>query len=256
MTDTLLINEVYLSIQGESTLAGLPCVFVRLTACNLRCSYCDTAYAFTEGKRLSLGQILTEVNQLATPYLGKSATANLGKALPSGAPGRLPLVELTGGEPLLQAGSLELMQSLCSEGFTVLLETSGALDIGPVDPRVRRIMDLKCPSSGESARNRWENLQHLKGSDEVKFVIATWEDYHWAKDQISLHGLDQVCPLLFSWASPLLPHQQDPSLNLVEQGQKAISRRELVQSLIADALPVRFQLQIHKFVWPPDQRGV
>src|SRR6266700_3782123 len=155
MADTLVINEVYLSLQGESTFAGLPCIFVRLTACDLRCSYCDTAYAFTEGDKQSLSEVCDEVNRLARPF---RTTAGVGSQ-------RLPLVELTGGEPLLQKNSLPLMRMLCDAGFTVLLETSGAHDIGVVDPRVHRIMDLKCPSSGEVERNRFENLAHLKKTD-------------------------------------------------------------------------------------------
>src|SRR5439155_4200377 len=134
MSEALAINEVYLSLQGESTFAGLPCIFIRLTACNLRCSYCDTAYAFTEGQKKSLAEIMAEVSRLATAFHSKS-------------PVKLPLVELTGGEPLLQKNSLPLMKALCDEDFTVLLETSGAHDISAVDPRVRTIMDLKCPSS-------------------------------------------------------------------------------------------------------------
>ena len=148
------------------------------------------------------------------------------------------------------------MKSLCDHGFTVLLETSGALDIAPVDPRVRRVMDLKCPSSGEVDRNRWENLAHLKSTDEIKFVIGTQEDYGWAKEQIATHRLTAICPLLFSWITPLQPHQQDKSLKKVPAGQTPISRRELVEKIMADALPVRFQLQMHKFIWEPDQRGV
>jgi len=148
------------------------------------------------------------------------------------------------------------MKSLCGDGFIVLVETSGALDIAPVDPRVHRIMDLKCPSSGEVGRNRWENLQQLKGTDEIKFVIGTQEDYDWAKDQIAKHRLEALCPLLFSWVSPLQPHQQDKSLKRIPVGQTPISRQELVEKIIADALPVRFQLQMHKFIWPADQRGV
>jgi len=165
MSETLVVNEIYASLQGESTWAGLPCVFVRLTACNLRCSYCDTAYAFTEGKRRSLEEVVAEVRRLAAPYAHGSEAE------------RLPLVEITGGEPLLQAGVLPLMRQLCDEGYTVLIETSGAHDISAIDPRVRRIMDLKCPSSGEESRNRWENLGQLRRTDEIKFVIGTWEDY-------------------------------------------------------------------------------
>jgi 7-carboxy-7-deazaguanine synthase len=242
VSDTLIINEIYLSLQGESTFAGLPCVFIRLTACDLRCSYCDTAYAFTEGKKRSLGEIQTEVNRLATPFRGKNQ--------------KLPLVELTGGEPLLQKNSLLLMTSLCDAGFTVLLETSGAHDISRVDPRVRRIMDLKCPSSGESERNRWENLQHLKSTDEIKFVMGTIEDYEWAKEKIVEYKLDRICPLLFSWVHPLAPEQQHASLKKVPSGQTPISRQELADRIIADALPVRFQVQLHKVIWPPEKRGV
>jgi 7-carboxy-7-deazaguanine synthase len=247
MSDTLVINEIYLSLQGESTFAGLPCIFIRLTACDLRCSYCDTAYAFTEGKKVSLENIRAEVMRLAKPFSNRQ---------PSTLNPRLPLIELTGGEPLLQKNSLPLMQQLCDDGFTVLLETSGAHDISPVDPRVRRIMDLKCPSSGEVGRNRWENLPHLKRTDEIKFVIGTVEDYAWARQQIAQHRLEVVCPLLFSWVHPLAPEQQNKSLKSVPPGQTPVSRRKLAEIIIADALPVRFQVQMHKIIWPPEQRGV
>ena len=169
---------------------------------------------------------------------------------------RLPLVELTGGEPLLQKHSLGLMTLLGDEGFAVLLETSGAHDVSQVDPRVHRIVDLKCPSSGEVARNRWENLDHLRGKDEIKFVIGTAEDYAWAKQQITDRQLAAICPLLVSWASPLTPAQRDKSLKRVPEGQSPISRTELAERIIADALPVRFQVQMHKVVWSPDARGV
>ncbi len=244
MSESLVINEIYLSLQGESTWAGLPCVFVRLTACNLRCSYCDTAYAFTEGKRTALADTLRRVQELAAPF----------QSAPGGQ--RLPLVELTGGEPLLQKASLALMRALCDAGFTVLLETSGALEISAVDPRVHRIMDLKCPSSGESGRNRWENIPALKAGDEVKFVIGAQEDYDWARKVLAEHNLPKICPCLFSWVSPLQPHQQDKSLQPVPAGLTPITRAQLAEKIIADALPVRFQLQMHKFIWPPDQRGV
>ena len=244
MADTLTVNEIYVSLQGESTLAGLPCVFVRLTACNLRCSYCDTAYAFSEGGKQSLAEILEAVRHLAAPFAHRQAGP------------KLPLIELTGGEPLLQPNALPLMRALCDEGFTVLIETSGAHDISKVDPRVRRIMDLKCPSSGEAARNRLENIEHLKATDEVKFVIGTQEDYDWAKEQIEKHGLEKICPLLFSWVQPLAPEQQHPSLKSVPAGMTPISRRELAEKIVTDALPVRFQLQMHKFIWPTEQRGV
>jgi len=292
VSDTLVINEIYLSLQGESTFAGLPCIFIRLTTCDLRCSYCDTAYAFTDGKKQSLAKICAEVQKLAAPFFGRflsltpgfsrvgkperfeavSTASSMQKTAeavethdvsPSTGlkPGanetmRLPLVELTGGEPLLQKNSLPLMKWLCDDGFTVLLETSGAHDILPVDPRVRRIMDLKCPGSGEAGRNRWENLKHLKATDEIKFVIGTVEDYEWAKQKIAGHKLHVVCPLLFSWVHPLAPEQQNKSLKPVPVGQTPISRRELAERIIADALPVRFQVQMHKIIWPAKQRGV
>ena len=247
MSDTLVVNEIYLSLQGESTFAGLPCIFIRLTACDLRCSYCDTAYAFTEGKKKALEDILTEVKKMAEPFSNsKLKTQN----------SKLPLVELTGGEPLLQKNSLPLMKQLCDDGFTVLLETSGAHDISKVDPRVRRIMDLKCPSSGEVERNRFENIAHLKTMDEIKFVIGTLEDYEWAKKQIAKYNLEKICPLLFSWVHPLAPEQQNKSLKKVPVESTPISRRELAEKIITDALPVRFQIQQHKIIWPPEQRGV
>jgi 7-carboxy-7-deazaguanine synthase len=240
VSETLTVNEIYLSLQGESTFAGLPCIFVRLTACNLRCSYCDSAYAFTEGRKLALEYIHSEIERLARPF----------------APSTLPLVELTGGEPLLQKNALPLMKRLCDAGYTVLLETSGAHDISVVDPRVRRIMDLKCPSSGEVERNRWENLPHLKNTDEIKFVVGTVEDYAWVKEQIAQHKLAAICPLLVSWVHPLAPEQQDKSLKKVPAGQTPISRLQLVENIIGDALPVRFQAQLHKIIWSPEQRGV
>ena len=259
MADTLIVNEIYLSLQGESTFAGLPCIFVRLTACNLRCSYCDTAYAFTEGKKQELAEVRAEVLLLAKPFVSadlKSRTGASSNPPPHVGGFRLPLVELTGGEPLLQPNALSLMQQICDDGFTVIVETSGALDIAKVDSRVRRIMDLKCPSSGEVGRNRFANLPHLKATDEIKFVIGTVEDYEWAKQQIATHKLDVICPLLMSWVQPLRPEQQDKSLKQVPAGQTPIGRKELVERIMADALPVRFQAQLHKIIWPPEQRGV
>jgi len=247
VSETLVVNEIYLSLQGESTFAGLPCVFIRLTACDLRCTYCDTAYAFTEGKKMILPAILQKVRELAAPFRYS------GLRTPNSA---LPLVELTGGEPLLQKNSLPLMQQLCDDGFTVLLETSGAHDISEADPRVHRIVDLKCPSSGEVERNRTENIPFLKSTDEIKFVIGTVEDYEWAKRQITIHKLDAVCPLLFSWVHPLAPEQQHKALKKVPSGLTPISRQDLAEKIIADALPVRFQVQMHKVIWPPEQRGV
>jgi 7-carboxy-7-deazaguanine synthase len=250
MSDALVVNEIYLSLQGESTFAGLPCVFVRLTGCDLRCSYCDTAYAFAEGTRRSVEEVRAEVQRLAQPYQMRSAECGLQNGE------KLPLVELTGGEPLLQPNSRELMQALCDEGFTVLLETSGAHDISGVDPRVRRIMDLKCPSSGESSRNRLGNLRHLKSTDEIKFVIGTLEDYDWARQLINEHRLAGVCPLLFSWVHPLAPEQRHQALKPVPAGQHPIGRGELAEKIVADALPVRFQVQLHKIIWAPEARGV
>ena len=247
MSDTLVVNEIYLSLQGESTFAGLPCIFIRLTACDLRCSYCDTAYAFTAGKKRTLAEILAEVRRQAASFSdSKSKIQN----------SKLPLVELTGGEPLLQKKSLALMKSLCDDGFTVLIETSGAHDISRIDPRVHRIMDLKCPASGEVERNRFENIAHLQATDEIKFVIGTVEDYAWAKQQIATHQLDSICPLLFSWVHPLTPEQQNKVLKKVPAGLTPITRRDLAETIIADALPVRFQIQQHKIIWPPEQRGV
>lgn len=247
MSATLVVNEVYLSLQGESTFAGLPCVFIRLTACNLRCSYCDTAYAFTEGKKWLAEDVITRVHALAAPYQS---------AAPLACSPRLPVIELTGGEPLLQPGVLPLMQRLCDDGFTVLIETSGAHDISGIDARVRRIVDLKCPSSGEVARNRFDNLPHLKAGDELKFVIGTVEDYEWARMQLAEHRLAGRCDVLFSWVAPLSPEQRDKSLKSVPPGQTPMTRKELAERIIADALPVRFQLQMHKVIWPPEQRGV
>jgi 7-carboxy-7-deazaguanine synthase len=266
LSDTLNINEIYSSLQGESTFAGLPCVFIRLTACNLRCSYCDTAYAFTEGRAMPLPEIIARVDELASPFRGAHAPsraaghapwpASSPPVNPPAAEPNLPLIELTGGEPLLQKKSLPLMKSLCDAGYTVLLETSGALDIAAVDPRVRRIMDLKCPSSGEVERNRWQNVPLLQPADEIKFVIGTAQDYDWAREQLAARQLAGICPVLFSWVSPLRPGQQDKSLKNVPPGQTPITRRQLVEKIIADALPVRFQLQLHKFIWPGDERGV
>ena len=213
---TLTINEIYFSVQGESTWAGMPCVFVRLTFCDLRCTYCDTEYAFYEGKKLTLDEIVNSV-------LGYDC----------------PLVEVTGGEPLLQKNVLPLMTLLADAGRTVLLETSGAHDISKVDPRVHRIMDLKTPGSGEVERNLLANIEHLTQRDEVKFVIGSREDYEWSRTQLRQHGLAERCrAVLFS---PIFGR---------------IDPREIVEWILADNLPVRFQLQMHKFIWTPTQRGV
>jgi 7-carboxy-7-deazaguanine synthase len=217
--DTLTINEIFYSIQGESTFAGQPCVFVRLTGCDLRCTYCDTEYAFYEGRRRTFGEIVAEV-------------------------ARHPcrLVEITGGEPLLQKRVHELMTRLCDLDYTVLIETSGAHDIGAIDPRVHRIMDLKTPGSGEVARNRMANLELLGPRDEVKFVIGSEEDYAWASGQVraGMPGwADRVNAILFS---PVFGK---------------ITPLDLATRVLADGLPkVRMQLQMHKLIWEPNQRGV
>jgi 7-carboxy-7-deazaguanine synthase len=242
MADALVINEIYLSLQGESTFAGWPCVFIRFTGCDLRCSYCDTPYAFSEGQRIALEQILAKVDQLAIPYPRHRT--------------RLPLVELTGGEPLLQPGSLTLMSRLCNAGYTVLLETSGAHDIQPVDSRVHRIVDLKCPSSGEMERNRWSNLDGLKSGDEIKFVLASQEDYAWACGVLRERNLAARCPVLFSWASPAPADVASPQLKPFPANHTRITRRELAERVIADALSVRFQVQMHQVIWPAERRGV
>ncbi|MFL6528273.1 MAG: radical SAM protein [Chthoniobacterales bacterium] len=213
---TLTVNEIYVSIQGESTWAGERCVFVRLTFCDLRCSYCDTEYAFYEGRKQTLSEIVSAVESFDCP-----------------------LVEITGGEPLLQKNVLPLMATLCDAGHTVLLETSGAHDISLVDRRVHRIMDLKTPGSGEVGRNRFENIEQLSERDEVKFVIGSREDYEWSREQLRRFDLaSRVRAVLFS-----------PIFGRIEPQQ-------IVDWIVEDKLPVRFQLQMHKFIWPPTQRGV
>jgi len=215
-TVTLTINEIYRSIQGESTWAGLPCVFVRLTFCDLRCSYCDTAYAFYAGSKMTLPEIIARVLAF-----------------------ECSLVEITGGEPLLQRNVLPLMKELCDLGKTVLIETSGAHDISEIDPRVHRIMDLKTPGSGESKRNRYENIAHLAPRDEVKFVIGSREDYLWSKQKLAEFSLLERCgTVLFS---PIFGR---------------IDPREIVDWMLEDNLKVRFQLQMHKFIWAPETKGV
>ena len=204
--------------------------------CNYKCVYCRTGNEGALYGDLAFAEYL----RMARVLVGMGITK----------------VRLTGGEPLLQKNSLPLMTTLCGAGFTVLLETSGAHDIAPVDPRVRRIMDLKCPSSGEAARNRWENLPHLKGTDEIKFVVGTFEDYEWTKKAIKDHQLAAICPLLVSWVHPLAPEQKHKSLKAVPAGQTLITRQQLAETIVADALPVRFQVQLHKLLWPPEMRGV
>lgn len=228
-TDTLKINEIFYSIQGESTRAGLPCVFVRLTACHLRCTYCDTEYAFHEGTRRSLDQILDQVTRIAP---------------------RCRLAEITGGEPLLQPAVHPLMSALADRGYTVLLETSGACDISPCDHRVIRIMDLKTPGSGEAHRNHWPNLDHLTPRDEIKFVLTSREDYQWARDIITRHNLpDRVAAVLLS---PV--HETPPGHDI--PGSTGLPLRDLAQWLLEDNLHARIQTQLHKLIYDPTARGV
>jgi 7-carboxy-7-deazaguanine synthase len=211
----LRINEIYHSIQGESTKAGLPCTFIRLTYCNLRCTYCDTAYAFYEGKEMSFDEILSEVRKFDCR-----------------------LVEITGGEPLFQKECLDLMKLLGDEGFEVMLETGGSLPIQNIDERVKIIMDLKCPSSGMVKKNLYDNIAYLKPTDEVKFVIGTREDFEWTKDILKQYNLTNICSVLFS---------------IVFSKLEPVT---LVEWILQDKLDVRFQLQMHKFIWEPTAKGV
>ena len=210
------VNEIFLSIQGESTWAGLPCVFVRLTGCNLRCTWCDTAYAFYEGHQMSVADVVAKVDSLGCG-----------------------LVEITGGEPLLQPGVHPLIATLLERSYEVMIETSGERDISTLDSRVIRIVDLKCPGSGESARNLWSNLEHLAARDEVKFVLCDRRDYEWARDAILTHRLnDRVNAVLLS-----------PVFGQLEPA-------DLAAWILDDRLPVRMQLQMHKHIWSPTARGV
>ena len=212
----LLIHEIYLSVQGESTFAGLPCVFVRTAVCDSRCRWCDTPHAFNQGERMNRAAVLGRVRGFDCP-----------------------LVEITGGEPLLQAEVFPLMTELCGAGKTVLLETSGARDVSEVDPRVHIIMDLKCPDSGESHRNRWANLDALKPTDQIKFVIASRRDWDWAASAIRERHLDERFICLASCVFG------------------AVQPVELVAWLLESGLPrVRIQLQMHKYIWEPTKRGV
>lgn len=217
----LRVTEIFHSIQGESTWAGAPCTFIRLTGCPLRCVWCDTEYSFHGGEKMTLDAIIDRVREIGTP-----------------------VVEITGGEPLIHRNAFVLAERLLDEGFTVLVETSGAVDVVPLDARAHRIMDLKCPASGESARNLWSNLEHLTERDEIKFVVADRGDYEWARSAIREHGLDDrvragtLRALLFS-----------PVWDAVEW-------RDLAQWILDDRLPARFQLQLHKLVWGANVPGV
>ncbi|MDD1606040.1 MAG: 7-carboxy-7-deazaguanine synthase QueE [Methylococcaceae bacterium] len=208
MTHSLRITEIFYSLQGESNTVGLPTVFIRLTGCPLRCVYCDTAYAFTGGKKIPLTEIIAEVAQYGCKY-----------------------VTVTGGEPLAQPACLELMTQLLDKGHIVSLETSGALDVSAVDPRVIKVMDIKTPSSGEVDKNLYANIDHLTAHDQIKFVIGNDKDYHWSKATLTEYDLLNRCEILFS---PVMG-QQNPT--------------ELAEKILSDRLPVRFQIQLHKLLW-------
>ena len=212
---TLIINEIFHSIQGESSRMGCPCVFVRLTYCNIRCSYCDTEYAFYEGREMTIAGVM----EIVRAYQCK-------------------LVEITGGEPLFQTNVHELLKQLCDEGFEVLIETGGSLDISHIDSRVKRIIDFKCPSSNMTKMNLWDNVSHLKARDEVKFVIGNRDDYEWSKQMIFDHQLGQRCSILMA---------------VVFNGLEPV---HLVEWILEDKLNVRFQLQMHKYIWSPETKGV
>jgi len=212
---SVVVNEVYASIQGESSYAGLPCVFVRLTGCNLRCIYCDTEYAFYDGERRTVTNVADQVRGLG-----------------------IALVEITGGEPLLQKDCVVLAQRLLNSGLTVLIETSGALAIDTLPPGVIRIMDIKCPSSSESGKMDWSNIDHLTSRDEVKFVIGNRDDYEWARQVIKQHDLPRKCSILISTVFGSVPP------------------KDVAGWMLEDKLPARFQLQMHKYIWDPKDRGV
>lgn len=212
----LTVNEIFHSIQGESSHAGRPCVFVRLTGCNLRCAWCDTAYAFDEGRSISVDDVVGAVEAYDCP-----------------------LVEITGGEPLLQPDVYPLMNRLLGAGKTVLLETGGQIDISDVPAAVVKVLDVKCPGSGEATRNAWGNLERLAGHDEVKFVIRDRADYEFARDVLRRHGLERRCAAV-----------------LLSPVHRVLEPRELAAWSLADRLPVRVQVQLHKYVWGDDARGV
>jgi 7-carboxy-7-deazaguanine synthase len=208
LQQTLRITEIFHSLQGETSRVGLPTVFVRLTGCPLRCGYCDTAYAFHGGTTLTLEHVVAEVGRYGTRY-----------------------VTVTGGEPLAQKNCLPLLSTLAERGYSVSLETSGALDLSKVDPRVSRIVDIKTPGSGEVSRNRWENLEYLNPRDEIKFVLCSEQDYVWAREALTERRLDRICPVLFS-----LAHGE-------------IDAARLAEWILRDRLPVRMQVQLHKVLW-------
>jgi 7-carboxy-7-deazaguanine synthase len=231
----MIITEIFKSIQGEGTRAGLPCIFVRLTGCNLRCTWCDTAYAFHGGKKMSVEEVLARVDALAGRGEGML-----------GAQASVPLVELTGGEPLLQEEVYPLAEKLVAAGYTVMIETSGERFVGKLPRVVIKIVDVKCPDSGEPDTFEMRNLEALSENDEVKFVLSTRRDYEFAREFISQHRLEgRVKQVLFS------PVFEDP------QGKwPGLEPRTLVEWILADGLPVRLGLQLHKFIWDPATKGV
>lgn len=229
---TIYINELFYSLQGESTYAGLPCVFIRLRGCHLRCNYCDTEYAFHEGDKRTIDRVIEQCFEL------------------TGGSNGCDLYEVTGGEPLLQRGVHPLMTKLCDLGKTVLIETSGACDIGTCDERVIRIMDLKTPGSGEVERNDWGNIDKLGLRDEVKFVLTSREDYDWMVKVLEKYDLvSRVNAVLVSAVNEVTP-------GLEIAGVPGLAVRDLAEWILADKLPVRFQTQLHKLVWDPMARGV
>ena len=211
----LKINEIYYSVQGESTHAGRPCIFIRLTFCNLRCTYCDTEYAFYEGKDMDIGDIMSEIQQWDCN-----------------------LVEVTGGEPLFQEECIDLLNELVISKYEVMLETGGSISISDVPKNVIKIVDFKCPSSAMEKKNLWSIVDNLQPHDEVKFVIGNREDFDWANRKITKYSLDKICTLLFS-----------PTFGEIDPQQ-------IVEWILAENLPVRMQMQMHKMIWSPDKQGV
>ena len=231
----MVITEIFKSIQGEGTRAGLPCIFVRLTGCNLRCTWCDTAYAFHGGRKMSVEEVLARVDELA----GREAGGE-------GRSASVPLVELTGGEPLLQDEVYPLAERLLAKGYTVMIETSGERFVDKLPPQVIKIVDVKCPDSGEADTFDSRNLEFLTEKDEVKFVLATRRDYEFAREFTREHRLaERVKQVLFS------PVFEDP-----ERKWPGLEPRALVEWILADGLPVRLGLQLHKFIWDPATKGV
>ena len=235
----MIISEIFRSIQGEGTRTGLPCIFVRLTGCNLRCTWCDTAYAFHGGEKMSVEEVLARVNELSSNHAAKQ-NGSAGNKL------KLPLVELTGGEPLLQPEAIPLSQKLLESGYQVMIETSGERQVSVLPREVIKIIDIKCPDSGEPDTFLMENLDALDGKDEIKFVISSRRDYEFARDFTLQHNLaGRVHQVIFS------PVHADPA-----GAWQGMNAQELVEWILQDELPVRLGLQIHKFIWHPATRGV